>query len=302
MKAKWPAALLPMAVGLVVLVLTSTGTLSNPTVYLRTDLGMLSLLAGLLASAALIACFVFRTRAERKHRKGLSGVRAEATAEKRRFLQRLDHELKNPLTAIRAALANLRTASDKVARREALMSVEAQALRIGRLTADLRKLAELETLPLERNPIDVAELVREAMALVQEQPGSSERQLALTLPQAPWPLPAVSGDWDLALAAVYNLLNNALKFTRSGDTLEVRAFEDGHYVAIEVADTGPGIPEEETPYVWEELYRGRGARSVPGAGLGLAMVRAIVERHDGRVALRSRVGQGTVVTIRLPAH
>jgi len=300
MKTKWLAGLLPAIIGLVVLALTSPEKAGNPTIYLRTDLGTLCFLIGLLTSVAVIACLALRARAQRKYQEGISGVQAQAAEEKRRFLQRLDHELKNPLTAIRAGLANVRTTSDKATRREALVSVEAQALRISRLAADLRKLAELETVPLERNRIDLSELLREVVTLVQEQLGANERQLTLTLPQAPWPLPAVMGDWDLVLLAVYNLVNNALKFTRAGDPVEVRAFEDRSYVAIEVADTGPGIPEEEAPRVWEELYRGQEARGVPGAGLGLAKVRAVVERHAGTVALRSRVGQGTVVTLRLP--
>jgi two-component system OmpR family sensor kinase len=107
-------------------------------------------------------------------------------------------------------------------------------------------------------------------------------------------------DRDLLYLAVYNLLDNALKFTRPGDTVEVRAFEDGASVVIEVADTGPGIPEDELPHVWEELYRGQGARAAPGSGLGLALVRAIVELHGGQINLRSRAGQGTVFTVRLP--
>jgi two-component system OmpR family sensor kinase len=109
------------------------------------------------------------------------------------------------------------------------------------------------------------------------------------------------GDWDLLFLAIYNLLDNALKFTRVRDTIEIRAFESSSNVIIEVADTGPGIPQEELPRVWEELYRGRGARGIPGSGLGLALVRAIVDRHSGWVAVRSRHGQGTVVTVRLPA-
>jgi two-component system OmpR family sensor kinase len=164
----------------------------------------------------------------------------------------------------------------------------------------LRKLAELETRPLERGPVHLAELLQEALSLAREQPQAQTRHLTLTLPQAPWPLPLVSGDWDLLFLAVFNLLDNALKFTQPGDTVEVRAFEDGATVVLEVADTGPGIPKAELPHVWQELYRGQGARGIRGSGLGLALVQAIVERHGGHTSLRSRAGQGTVVTLRLP--
>jgi two-component system OmpR family sensor kinase len=143
-------------------------------------------------------------------------------------------------------------------------------------------------------------MLRDAFSMAQEQPGAAERHLNLSIPQAPWPLPNVRGDTDLLLLAVHNLLQNALKFSRPGDTLELRAFEDGTDIVIEVADTGPGIPEDEQSHVWEELYRGEAGRSIPGSGLGLALVRAIAERHNGRVNLRSRLGQGTVFSLRLP--
>jgi len=246
--------------------------------------------------------------AGRRCQQNVADVLAQAAEERRRFLQRLNHELKNPLTAIRAGLANLvdgLASSPPMGGKEggeALVSVEAQVLRLSRLTADLRKLAELETRSLERAPVDIAELLQEAVVLAQEQSESEGRQLTLTLPQAPWPVPGILGDWDLLFLATYNLLDNALKFTRPGDTVEVRASEDGTCVVIEVADTGPGIPKEEIARVWEELYRGQGARGVPGSGLGLALVRAIVERHGGQVTLRSRPGQGTVVTMRLPVQ
>ena len=173
-------------------------------------------------------------------------------------------------------------------------------MRLSRLAADLRKLADLETRPLEDAPVDIAELLREVMGVIQERPEAADRRLALTLPQAPWPLPIVKGDRDLLFLALHNLVDNALKFTQCDDTVEVRAFEEGTGVAIEVADTGPGIPEAEVPFVWEELSRGQAARGIPGSGLGLALVRAVVARHGGQVGLRSRVGQGTVVTLTLP--
>ena len=223
-----------------------------------------------------------------------------AADERRRFLRRLDHELKNPLTAIRAGLANLAGSPSEAARQEALDSVEAQALRLSRLAADLRKLAELEIRLVEHSPVDIPALLQEVFTLAQDQPGAGERHLTLTIPQAPWPLPKVSGDPDLLFLAVHNLLENALKFSRPGDTVELHASEDGTSLLIEVADTGPGIPGEEQPHVWEELYRGEAGRGVPGSGLGLALVWAIAERHNGQVSLRSRPGQGTVFTLRLP--
>ncbi|MBO9361169.1 MAG: sensor histidine kinase [Thermoflexus sp.] len=97
-----------------------------------------------------------------------------------------------------------------------------------------------------------------------------------------------------------NLLDNALKFTRAGDRVEVRVMEDGEWAVVEVADTGPGIPAEELPHIFEELYRGSNARGIPGSGLGLALVQRIVALHGGEVTVRSREGQGTVVRVRLP--
>lgn len=265
-------------------------------VYLRTDLGSLSLLVGLLLSGITAVILALLEWSERHRQK----VKDESAEERRRFLRRLDHELKNPLTAIRAGLVNIAESPSDEARRAALLSVEAQALRLSRLSADLRKLAELEVRLVERSPVDIPSLLREAFAMAQDQPGAAECHLNLSIPQAPWPLPKVPGDPDLLLLAVHNLLENALKFCRPGDTVELRAFEDGATIVIEVADTGPGIPDDEQPHVWEELYRGEIGRGVPGSGLGLALVRAIAELHNGRVGLRSRLGQGTVFTLRLP--
>jgi signal transduction histidine kinase len=101
---------------------------------------------------------------------------------------------------------------------------------------------------------------------------------------------------------MYNLLDNAVKFCQPGATIEVRGREDGLFVMVEVADTGPGIEAGELPHVWEELYRGQHGRTVPGSGLGLAMVRAVVERHGGAISLDSKADQGTVVTVRLPVE
>lgn len=268
----------------------------NPVLYVRGDVGTLNLLCGLGLTAGLLAAVLVRQRHARAVAAARAAANAEAARDRRRFLQRLDHELKNPITAIRAGLANLAAESPG----DALASVEAQARRLSRLTADLRKLAELETRSLEREPVDVGELLEQVIELARDRPEAQARRLALVLPQAPWPLPVVLADRDLLLLVIHNLLDNALKFTRPSDTIEVRAAEDGAQVVIEFADTGPGIADGDLNQVWEELYRGQSAHGVPGSGLGLALARAIVERHGGQVGLRSRAGQGTVFTLRLP--
>jgi two-component system OmpR family sensor kinase len=299
----WGVALVLFCVSLAIAWrLTQSNAQTNPVISIRVDLATLALLVGGGLSLLVAAGVVLWELAERQHQQHVASIRTQEADEHRRFLQRLDHELKNPLTAIRAGLANVANDSTMDTQQQALASVETQVLRLSRLTFDLRKLAELDVRPLERVPVDIAELLQEAVTLAQEQPGAEMRTLTLILPQAPWPVPNVLGDWDLLFLATYNLLDNALKFTRPGDTVEVRASEDGAFTVIEVADTGPGIAADELPRVWDELYRGQGARGIPGSGLGLALVRAIVERHNGQVTLRSRVGQGTVMTMRLPVH
>lgn len=294
----WLVAAFPAVLGILLAIYWSFISANNPTAFLRIDLGSLSLILGLGASALAIAILSLLVAWQQRQQK----LVAQAADERRRFLRRLDHELKNPLTAIRAGLANLAESPSEHVRQEALLSVDAQALRLSRLAADLRKLAELEIRLVEHSPVDVPALLQEAFALAQDQPEAAERHLSLSIPQAPWPLPKVSGDPDLLFLAVHNLLENALKFTRPGDTIELHASEDGTSLLIEVADTGPGIPSEEQPHVWEELYRGEAGRGIPGSGLGLALVNAIAERHNGQVNLRSRPGQGTVFTLRLPVE
>jgi two-component system OmpR family sensor kinase len=296
---RWLVTLAPVAlgVGLALFFYLSYDSGHDHIVYLRADLGTLAVLFGLGFSGLAVLGFALLDWAEWTRQQATSA----AAEERRRFLRRLDHELKNPLTAIRAGLANLTESPSDAARREALASVEAQTLRLSRLSADLRKLAELEVRLVEHSPVDVPALLHEAFSMAQEQPGADKRHLNLSIPQAPWPLPNIQGDPDLLLLAIHNLLDNAMKFSRPGDTLELRAFEDGAEIVIEVADTGPGIPEDEQPHVWEELYRGLSSRGIPGSGLGLALVRAIAERHNGKVSLRSRLSQGTVFTLRLPA-
>jgi two-component system OmpR family sensor kinase len=285
--------------GVVLSILLWLGALPDLLITLRIDLGNVVFILDIILAGGWLMLVYTRSRSRQQ---AVARVISEAADEKRRFLRRLDHELKNPLTAIRAGLANLAETHLDDLQRQALNSVEAQTLRLSRLSSDLRKLAELETRPLERTAVNVSEMLQEAFTLAQDQPNAAHHALKLTTPQAPWPLPSIQGDRDLLFLAVHNLLDNAIKFTPPGGTIEMRGFEDGSALVIEVADTGQGIAADELAHVGEELYRGRGARGIPGNGLGLSLVQAIINLHGGKVTVRSREGKGTVVTLKLPVN
>jgi two-component system OmpR family sensor kinase len=94
---------------------------------------------------------------------------------------------------------------------------------------------------------------------------------------------------------------NAAKYSDPGARIEVRGTESEGSVVIEVADTGWGIADEDLPHVWDDLFRARAARGIEGSGLGLSLVRVVIERHGGQVSLRSRAGAGTSVRLEIPA-
>ena len=282
--------------------------------YVAASPALAALLAGLAGTAVTVVVIVARRRAAAAAVASAAAAAASAAAvrqvaeeaaqDRLRFFMRLDHELKNPLTAIRAGLANIEQggglALASAGTIAAVASVSVQADRIARLVSDLRKLADLETREIETAPVDLTALLDEVAEAVAEIPAARERVIRVTVPRAPWPLPLVAGDRDLLFIAVQNLVANAVKFSAPGDTVEVRASEDDDALLLEVADTGAGIPADEIGQVWQELARGRAARSLPGTCIGLALVRVIVVRHGGQVAIRSRDCQGTVVGIRLP--
>jgi two-component system OmpR family sensor kinase len=285
---------------MLIAVLANNSMLPNPILFMRGSLSALASLVGVVISVVAIAVIFLWNRNDKQKNNAMRALQQKSSEDRRRFLQRLDHELKNPLTAIQAGLSNIAYEPLEEYLAGEVSAVQAQVVRISRLVADLRKLAALEITPLETTTVNIADLLKDVVSVLEDQATIEERKLSLIIPNAPWPLPEIQGDPDLLLLAIHNLLDNAIKFTTPGDTIEARAFDDGRAIVIEVADTGPGIPAQEVQRVWEELYRGEQARGVPGSGLGLPLVRAIIEKHGGEVGLRSRPEQGTVFSVRLP--
>ncbi|MEV6013527.1 histidine kinase dimerization/phospho-acceptor domain-containing protein [Streptomyces sp. NPDC051976] len=151
--------------------------------------------AVLSACAAAMSAVVLLVR--RRTQRLIDAARKNAREEHRRFLGRLDHELKNPLTAIRLGVANLRAAELDESASGTAARVEEQVLRMARIIRDLRKLVTVEDQAMERLPIPLAELLEAAGEAAGELPGGEDRKITVTVPDVPWPLPQPLGDADL---------------------------------------------------------------------------------------------------------
>ncbi len=208
------------------------------------------------------------------------------------------HELRTPLAALQAGLEELRDGYAKPDV-EQLAALHDQTLRLGRIVGDLAELSEAESgaLSLRATPIDINRLIEAAVA--QREPQLRAAGLTVRTRLFPRSL-IVLGDADRLHQALGNLLSNAARYCRPGDTVTVTtAGEDGH-VRIELADTGPGIAPEELPRIFDRFWRGSASRAVGGTGIGLAVVKELIVAHGGTVTAESEPGRGTRFILRLP--
>ncbi|MCS6801374.1 MAG: ATP-binding protein [Chloroflexota bacterium] len=215
----------------------------------------------------------------------------------REFVADTSHELRNPLLALRTNLELLDRVSDPADRAECIREARHQVERLSRLVTDLLVLARVEAgLVVERNRVKLDELLTR---VVREAERHAQGQL-LSL-EVSEPI-EVLGDEGRLAQVVANLLDNAIKFTPAGGRIDVRLDRLGDRARITVADTGEGIPAEHLPNIWKRFYRVHkaGPRATAGAGLGLSIVKYLVEAHGGEVSCQSELGRGTTFSILLP--
>ncbi len=286
---------LPFIFGLAISLLVAGFITPEPILDFRVGVGVLFFILGI--SISILIAFT-----QWGLMRGEADAAGQAEQRRRSFIRRLDHELKNPLTGLRAALANLSESATHADREKAAANARRDVERLSRLLADLRKLSDLDERPPERFPVYVPNILEEIVAAASNSPAHQGRHVSLLIANVP-PLPLVTGDRDLLELAFYNLIDNALKFSGPGKEVEVRAREEGRAVVVEVADGGSGIAAEDLPHLFEELYRGANARGIEGSGLGLALAARIVDLHGGNLKVVSSQGerQGTVFSIQLPA-
>jgi two-component system, OmpR family, sensor histidine kinase KdpD len=214
------------------------------------------------------------------------------------LLSAVSHDLRTPLASITGAASTLRSQSDKLlpeTRQELIESIADEAERLSRVVSNLLDMTRLESgVELRRDLYPLEEIVGAALQRMEHQ--LEGREVTTHLPDN---LPLVSGDDVLLGQLLVNLLENATKYTPEGTPIELTAESGGEAITLEIRDRGPGFAPDEEQRIFEKFHRGRSTRA-RGAGLGLAICRAIAEAHRGSIEAFNRAGGGAVFRIRLP--
>ena len=212
----------------------------------------------------------------------------------------VSHELKTPISALRARLENVLDGVEEPSP-ELLAAMLNQSERLSRLVDQLLDLSQLESgsVPLSREPVELAPLVQRVAGDVT---ASRPDRVVEVRSEVPKDLPVVNADPERLHQVLFNLLDNAYRFSPTGGVVTVRAARDNGALRVSVEDTGPGIPAEHLPLVFERFYRADPSRSRQdgGTGIGLAIARSVVEAHGGEIWAESTVGKGATFSFVLP--
>lgn len=268
-------------------------------------------------AAELIALALSRAQAYAELEKRVEARTAELEAAHKRlltltrlrdeFVANISHELRTPITNLRLYIHLLKLAPDK--REQYLATLNRETNRLERIVEDMLALSDLdrERVELKLAPVDLHELV--GMYVSDHTALAEKQELTLTFAGEPG-LPDVQADPALIERVLSILLANALSYTPRGGRVTVTTrtcrIDDHRWVCFDVSDTGPGIPPEERPRLFERFFRGKIAlgTGTPGTGLGLAIAKEIVDRHGGRIEVDGEgvPGQGVTFTVWLPVE
>jgi two-component system phosphate regulon sensor histidine kinase PhoR len=221
------------------------------------------------------------------------------------FVANVSHELRTPLSILRGyietLLDNPRTSREELSRILEVMARHSK--RLGRLVNDLLSLAQIESsnTNLQISPVRVPELFNNVIRDWKEKLAKKNLKVIVNLPPD---TPAIRADEARLQEVLYNLLENAVKYSRESGEIRLHAASRGREIVLSVSDNGIGIGKDDLPRIFERFYRADKARSseLGGTGLGLSIVKHIAQLHGGHVEAHSEVGRGTTIRVLLPMN
>ena len=223
---------------------------------------------------------------------------------KSRFFANISHELRTPLTLLLAPLGAIRNEKASLLdaeTRDWLETMHANGMRLLKLINDLLDLVKLESgnMAVKLEPLALPEFLRGLVSSIQA--AARDKHIQVETQTEPG-LAIILADRDKLEKILLNLLFNSVKFTPSGGRVVLEAFTHGNQLVLKVTDTGMGISEAQMPFIFKRFWQAdtSSVRKYQGTGIGLALVKELVEVQSGRVAVTSRLGQGTTMTITLP--
>jgi len=216
------------------------------------------------------------------------------------LLNSISHDLKTPLVSITGALTALldeKSSLDARQTRELLQAAHGEAGRLNRFVNNLLDMTKMESgvLRISKKPCDLRDIIGACLEQLKDR--AVDRSIKIEIPAD---FPEVAVDFSFMLKAFYNIIDNALKYSTDGSSIEINASHLGHMARISIQDHGPGIAKDDLGRVFDKFYRVGRSQNISGTGLGLCISKGIVEAHGGRIMAESVYGKGAIFSVELP--